>query len=93
MHSPVDLHELLAQVRDEPSCIRFIEALGVDFASGRLIEKTSPSSAYGPSSPSWENVSVDAFFDAAASWGCPWEWGGIQCLAALCGHFAGWEVL
>lgn len=68
MHSPVDLDELLAQVRDEPSFIRFIEALGVDFASGRLIEKTSPSSAYGPSALGWENVSVDAFFDAAASW-------------------------
>jgi hypothetical protein len=68
MPSPVDLHEWLAHVRDEQSFIRFIEALGVDFANGRLIEKRSPSSPWGPSALGWENLSVDAFFDAAASW-------------------------
>ena len=68
MPSPVDLHELLAHVSDEPSFIRFIEALGTDFAHEREIEKTSPSSPYGPGALGWENCSVDAFFEAATAW-------------------------
>ncbi|WP_203226135.1 MULTISPECIES: hypothetical protein [Pseudomonas] len=65
---PIDLHELLERVSDEESFIRFIEALGSDFASERLQEETSPSSPYGPGALGWENGSVDSFLDAAASW-------------------------
>jgi hypothetical protein len=68
MPTPVDIDELLARVRDEASFIRFIEALGADFARERLLEQTSPSSPYGPGALGWENASVDAFLDAAASW-------------------------
>jgi hypothetical protein len=65
---PADLDQLLKSVCDEQSFIRFLEALGSDFAQERLLEKTSPSSPYGSGALGWVNVSVDAFFDAATSW-------------------------
>ena len=65
---PIDLDELLERVTDEQSFIRFIEALGADFASERLLEATSPSSPYGPGALGWENGSVDSFLEAAAAW-------------------------
>ncbi|WP_248801138.1 hypothetical protein [Pseudomonas sp. MWU13-2105] len=65
---PADLDQLLKSVCDEQSIIRFLEALGSDFAQERLLEKTSPSSPYGSGALGWVNVSVDAFFDAATSW-------------------------
>ncbi|MCD5997316.1 hypothetical protein KDX38_27545 [Pseudomonas sp. CDFA 602] len=68
MPDPVDLDALLAHVKDEDSFIRFIEALGDDFASGHLLDKASPSSPYGPGSLGWENMSIDAFLEAAAAW-------------------------
>lgn len=64
----VNLNELLERVNDEQSFIEFIEALGADFASERVLEKTTPSSPYGPGALGWENGSVDTFLDAAAAW-------------------------
>jgi len=63
-----DLHQLLKSVRDEHSFIGFLEALGSNFAQERSLEKTSPSSPYGPGALGWENDSIDAFLDAAAAW-------------------------
>lgn len=65
---PVDLDELLESVKDEQSFIGFIEALGSDFASERVLEETTPSSPYGPGALGWENGSVDSFLGAAAAW-------------------------
>ncbi|WP_123356444.1 DUF7660 family protein [Pseudomonas frederiksbergensis] len=64
----INLDELLKTVDDEQSFIGFIEALGMDFAEERLLEKTSPSSPYGPGALRWENDSIDTFLDAAAAW-------------------------
>lgn len=68
MPDPVDLDALLAHVKDEDSFIRFIEALGDDFASGRLLDKASPPVPYGPGCLGWENLSIDAFLESAAAW-------------------------
>ena len=68
MPNPLDLDELLEHVRDEASFIRFIKALGADFANERLVENLSPSSPYAPGASGWEHGSVDAFLDAAAAW-------------------------
>ncbi|AXJ04786.1 hypothetical protein CFN16_11845 [Pseudomonas fluorescens] len=68
MPTPVDLDELLVLVRDEESFIRFVEALGADFASERLLEHNAPSSIDRSDSQEWENGTVDAFLDAAAAW-------------------------
>ncbi|MEO6677997.1 MAG: hypothetical protein ABIO21_11530 [Pseudomonas sp.] len=64
----IDLNELLGRVNDEQSFIGFIEALGSDFASERVLEETTPSSPYGPGALGWENGSIDTFLDAAAAW-------------------------
>lgn len=64
----INLDELLKTVENEQSFIGFIEALGMDFAEERLLEKTSPSSPYGPGALGWENGSIDTFLDAAAAW-------------------------
>jgi len=64
----IDLDELLERVNDEQSFIGFIEALGSDFASERILEETTPSSPYGPGALGWENGSIDTFLDAAAAW-------------------------
>jgi hypothetical protein len=64
----IDLDELLERVNDEQSFIEFIEALGSDFASARVLEETTPSSPYGPGALGWENGSIDTFFDAATEW-------------------------
>lgn len=64
----IDLDELLERVIDEQSFIRFIEALGSDFASERVLEEMTPSSPYESSVLGWENESVDTFLDAAAAW-------------------------
>lgn len=64
----INLDELLKTVDDEQSFIRFIEALGMDFAEERSLKETSPLSSYGPGALGWENGSIDTFLDAAAAW-------------------------
>jgi len=64
---PVDLDELLERVHDEQSFIVFIEALGTDFASERVL--TTSSSPCGAGTYGWENATIDSFLEAASVWG------------------------
>jgi hypothetical protein len=68
MSDPLDLDELLVHVSDEASFIRFIQALGADFAHERSLEELSPSTLDWAGASEWENGSVDSFLDAAAAW-------------------------
>lgn len=63
------LADLLDNVVDQPSFLSFIDALANDFAMDRNAEASNPSPAYGASALGWENVTVDAFLDAAHAWG------------------------
>jgi hypothetical protein len=65
---PIDLDELLERVNDEQSFIGFIEALGSDFASERVLEQATPSPPNWTGALEWENQSVDGFLEAAAAW-------------------------
>jgi hypothetical protein len=66
--SAPDLHALLEQVRDEPTFVAFLKALGNDFALEQELEAEHPVAPYGSGRLGWENGTVDAFLDAAAAW-------------------------
>jgi hypothetical protein len=55
-------------VVDEPSLIRFILALAEDWEDEQSKERIAPSSPYGPGANGWENGTIGAFLERAASW-------------------------
>jgi len=52
----VDLDELLGSMRDEQSFAVFIEALGADLASDRVLTEAGSSSSYGTGALGWKNA-------------------------------------
>lgn len=67
------LEQLLQQVVDEPTFLRFVRALADDFEADREESARSPGSPYGPSPRGWENLTLGAFLDAAHAWGSATE--------------------
>jgi len=65
----VDLHALADQVNDEEGFLRFIAALAADWQEERDIEALKPASPHTSGSLGWENGTVGAVLEAAASWG------------------------
>ena len=63
-----DLHALADAVVDELSLIRFVFALAEDWEDERRKESVTPSSPYGPGANGWENGTIGAFLESAASW-------------------------
>ena len=57
--------DCLEEVVDEATFIDFLRALADDWEEEREIEKTKPSSPYGPGALGWENGSIGTFLDAA----------------------------
>ncbi len=68
MSSSLELKDLADQVTDELSLVKFMQALGADFADERVKEEASRSSPYGPGANGWENPPLDEFFEAACAW-------------------------
>ena len=64
-----DLHALADSVNDEKGFIRFLFALAEDWEAEQAIEASTPSSPYGPGALGWENGTVGAVLERAASWG------------------------
>ncbi|ACG73326.1 conserved hypothetical protein [Anaeromyxobacter sp. K] len=64
------LDELLEQVCDEASFLRFVRALGDDFAAGRVEDGRNPQLYWGSVGPrGWKHLTVDAFLHSAATSG------------------------
>ena len=64
-----DLYSLADSVFDEKSFLQFLMALSADWEKASKIEKAKPSASFSSGALGWENGSVGAVFDAAASWG------------------------
>lgn len=60
----IELHELIEQVSDEKSFLKFVEALIED----RSLEDPKSVDAFGRGLRGWENHSIEAFLEAAHSW-------------------------
>ncbi|RKH05308.1 DUF7660 family protein [Corallococcus carmarthensis] len=63
-----ELHELLEEVTDEPSFLRFVQALREDFEADRAEAARLPPAPYSPGPLGWENVTIGAFLEAGAAW-------------------------
>ena len=63
------LEEQLDLVVDERTFLDFVHALAIDREDEVRKEKTKSSSPYGPGANGWENGTIEAFLEAACSWG------------------------
>lgn len=62
------LDELLDQVCDEASFLRFVRALGEDFAAARAEQARNPQQYWGSLGPrGWKHLTVDAFLQGAVT--------------------------
>lgn len=64
----MELHELLEKVTDSNSFLEFVHALHDDRLKSVAKEANEPSSSFGANSGGWENQTIEAFLDGAASW-------------------------
>ncbi|WP_077038325.1 hypothetical protein [Pelomonas sp. KK5] len=65
----IDLRALADTVNDEQEFLAFLAALATDWHEEKDIEALKPSSPYGAGALGWENGTVGAVLEAAASWG------------------------
>lgn len=64
-----DIETMLDTVIDEQSLLVFMEALSADWEDERQQELISSSAPYSSGANGWENSTIGAYLDAAASWG------------------------
>lgn len=64
-----DLRQLLEEVTDEASFLRFVQALSEDFEEDRAEAARRPPAPHAPSPLGWENGTIGAFLERGASWG------------------------
>lgn len=62
------LHDLAEAVVDEATFVEFMFALSEDWEDEGRKEAEHPSSPYGPGANGWENGTIGAFLERAASW-------------------------
>jgi len=63
-----ELFAALRSVRDEETFLQFLLALRDDREASIALEKTNPTSPYGPEAKGWENITIERFFDTAVRW-------------------------
>ncbi len=68
-----NLKAKLEAVRDEDSFVAFVSTLAADRADEVRKEKESRSSHYGPGVNGWENATIEAYLESAASWAEDWK--------------------
>jgi hypothetical protein len=74
--SPAEqLTEMLANVSDEKSFLRFVEALIADRRSAANAEKENPVGPWRADAGGWENTSIESFLAAAAAWATDSDFG------------------
>jgi hypothetical protein len=64
----MQLHDALESVSDSASFLAFVRLLAEDRADEVRKEAANPSHPYGPGANGWENVTIEAFLEAALSW-------------------------
>jgi len=64
-----DLYSLADSVFDEKSFLEFLMSLSADWEEENKMEKANQSASFSTGALGWENGSVGAVLDAAASWG------------------------
>lgn len=67
------LIEIIETVSDEDSFVAFLMSLAEDRAKAVKIEKNNPSSPYGSGVTGWQNISIEAFLESAASFAIDWK--------------------
>jgi hypothetical protein len=55
-------------VHDRESFLMFVEALAADRKAAVAAERSTPSGPFGPDRSGWENVTIEAFLEAALAW-------------------------
>ena len=74
----MDLYEQADAVCDQRTFLAFVRALAADREDEVAKERGKPSSPYGPGANGWENGTIEAFLNAAASWAEDTEFGKTQ---------------
>lgn len=62
------LHELCDAVHDEPSFLRFLDALIRDREAAVAAEKERPSGKWDDSPQGWANWSIEQYLESAQAW-------------------------
>ncbi len=83
----MDLNQLLDRVENRESFFEFVRGLVTDRTQAVEQEAANPSSPYGPDAGGWENISIDAYLEAALSWAEDTEMGTTQGLS----NFPSWK--
>ncbi|ORC51228.1 hypothetical protein B2G74_00145 [Burkholderia sp. A27] len=65
---PCDLRETLERVFDERSFVEFLNALARDWSEVLSLDAVNQPVSHSSGASRWENGSIGAFFDAAATW-------------------------
>ena len=63
-----NLLKLLDEAHDEPSFLKFVQALIADRAYEVGKEKIKPSLPYDAGANGWENVTIESYLEAASAW-------------------------
>lgn len=63
-----ELFDVLRAVHDEESFRQFLLALRDDRKRSIAAERETPSDPFGPEAGGWENITLEQFFDSAATW-------------------------
>ncbi|HEY0735210.1 MAG TPA: hypothetical protein VGD69_09925 [Herpetosiphonaceae bacterium] len=78
----MELHKLVETVSDERSFLAFVDALLKDRELAAAEEKASSSGADELPQHRWENVTIEAFLEAAHAWAKDSDFGARQGLKA-----------
>ena len=78
----MNLAEKLELVSDQESFLSFVEALLKDRCKEVELEKSQPSSPYGPGPLGWENHTIEDYLESALAWAKASEFGETQGIRA-----------
>ena len=73
-----ELHDILKEVSDEKTLLKFVEALISDRLSALKEERQSPNKLLDSTYGGWENTSIEAFLEGAAAWAESTNFGATQ---------------
>ena len=78
MNTSDNVWNALNAVKDQETFLFFVRKLIEDREDEVRKEEIKPSSPYGPGANGWENGTIEAFLDAAASWAEATDFGNSQ---------------
>ena len=69
----MDLYEILEEVKDKESFLKFVDALIEDRKQASYSEKLRASD-YQLSSDDWQSVTIESYLESASSWLRDYQW-------------------